>query len=386
MKIYWIWLLLHVISWFFALSHYFGNMDDLLWRLAGVVLYFIIFFFMPLLNERPLTRVTALSINSLLTILVLFPTPATGFTIYLLFIISLLMSEAFFTLSKHFAAIVAGINIVGMAIILFTTEHHQIPIPFLIIYFILFFAGIILFKQTKDNFDDSQARNDALLREYRTAKRRLLSEDNLARQEERVLIGHEIHDSVGHKLTALLMQLEAFRLRASTQDEPHVASLKKLAADSLEETRSAVKSIKRNDVGGLPGVLRLIRKLETESFIRIHFSVKHGAFAAPLTGEQSFAIYRCVQEGLTNIMKHSHAREADIQFEAPGGSVFRFELSNPMKEARKFQEGFGISSMRARLENLDGQLDVEQTDDTFFIRGSIPLVNKEGHDDTNFTS
>jgi two-component system, NarL family, sensor histidine kinase FusK len=167
-------------------------------------------------------------------------------------------------------------------------------------------------------------------------KRQLLVEEQQARQDERMLIGHEIHDSVGHKLTALLFQFEAFRLTAAEKDKETVEKLKELAEQSLEETRQAVRSFKQREGSGLQGVIRLIRKLEMESFMKIQFSVKHGAFAAPLTGEQSFAIYRAVQEALTNIMKHSSTREAQVIFESPGGSIFRFEVINSAPHNRYF--------------------------------------------------
>lgn len=169
------------------------------------------------------------------------------------------------------------------------------------------------------------------------------------------------------------MQLEAFRLDVSESNQEQVQSLKVLASESLEETRRAVKSLKTTEAGGLPGILRLIRKLEMESFMRIHFSVKHGAFTAPLTGEQAFAIFRSVQEALTNIMKHSTSREAEVMFEAPGGSIFRFEISNPITGDQPFQEGFGLTSMRERLERLGGDLEVFQTDEQFILRGYVKI-------------
>lgn len=386
MKLYWVWFLLHVAPWLFAFSYYTESLESILWRLVGVSIYFLIFFIMPLVKQRPISSTVLLTVNVCIAILTLFPTELTNFNLYLLLILSLVIGEAFYQLSYHLASIVSGISAVGVIIIILNIEVSVFLIGFITIYFVLFFAGMFIFKQAKDRNDDFYARYNALLSEYRILKRRLSSDEEIARQEERVLIGHEIHDSVGHKLTALLMQLEVFRLKASEQDQNQVASLKKLVHDSLEETRSAVKVLKRSDVGGLPGVLRLIRKLETESFIRIHFSVKHGAFAAPLTPEQSFVIYRSVQEALTNIMKHSQAREAEVIFEAPGGSVFRFEISNPVKDNYRFQEGFGISSMRERLEKIGGQLDVQKTEESFMISGLLTLLDQEENDDSNSTS
>ncbi|WP_231686879.1 sensor histidine kinase [Bacillus sp. JCM 19034] len=110
--------------------------------------------------------------------------------------------------------------------------------------------------------------------------------------------------------------------------------------------------------------------------MKIHFSVKHGAFAAPLTGEQSFAIYRAVQEALTNIMKHSATREAKIMFESPGGSIFRFEVTNTTSSNPFFQEGYGLKAMRERLEKVGGLLEIDHDERQFVVRGSIRLITE----------
>ncbi|MFA1821023.1 sensor histidine kinase [Virgibacillus oceani] len=377
MKLYWIWLLFNTVPWMFAIL-YFAGMVEMTWRLLGLSVFFILFFIMPLVKQNPFISVIILSVNAIISVITLFPFQGEGFSSFLLLILSLVIGEAYYLLPKGLASIVAGVSAVGVMAIILNTDLSLSVISFILIYFILFLAAVILFKQIKNDNDELFARYDALLSEYRGLKRRLASEEETARQEERVLIGHEIHDSVGHKLTALLMQLEVFRLKADEKDKVQVQSLKTLASESLEETRSAVKMLKDNDAGGLQGILRLIRKLETESFIRIHFSVKHGAFTVPLTGEQSFVVFRSVQEALTNIMKHSNAREAEITFEAPGGSIFRFEISNPVNNNYRMQEGFGLTSMRERLEKIGGQLEVQKTEEQFIVRGFIKLRDQGG--------
>src|SRR5690606_8815992 len=212
--------------------------------------------------------------------------------------------------------------------IILASNLSSLQIAWCGVFNLLVVLGLFQYQTIYRRENEIVKKNSALLDEYRRMKRQLVIEEEQARQDERNMIGHEIHDSVGHKLTALLMQLEVFRLGADEKDKQKILKLKELAEHSLDETRRAVKSFKQKDVGGLQGVMRLIRKLEMESFMKIHFSVKHGAFAAPLTGEQSFAIYRSVQEALTNIMKHSSTREAQVSFESPGGSIFRFEVIN----------------------------------------------------------
>ncbi|MUK88411.1 sensor histidine kinase [Ornithinibacillus sp. L9] len=379
MNVYWLWLIINVIIWPFSILYYNQHIDELVIdelaaRSFGAFFYFANFFIIPLVLRKPTILASLISMNVLITTITFFPFDSGVFNPYLILILSLLIAEGFYRLPfRH--SIIIGVNGALGLIITVLSSNLELFVQILIgIYIVLLILAMVFYKKTKNGKDDLDARYEALLSEYRDLKRRVISEEDMARQEERILIAHEIHDSVGHMLTALLMQLEMFRLKISDTYKEQVQSLKNLASASLEETRSAVKSLKASESGGLSGILRLIRKLEMEKFIRIHFSVKHGAFTAPLTGEQSFAIYRAVQEAITNIMKHSHAREAEITFEAPGGSIFRFEISNPIRDnTKKYQEGFGLTSMRERLEKFGGNLEVFQTDEHFVVRGFIKL-------------
>ncbi|MOA57882.1 hypothetical protein D3C78_1821600 [compost metagenome] len=65
-------------------------------------------------------------------------------------------------------------------------------------------------------------------------------------------------------------------------------------------------------------------------------------------------------------------------FEVPGGSVFRFEVMNRQKDSISFKEGFGLKSMRERLEQAGGKLEVITYDSCFIVRGTLLLVNKQG--------
>ncbi|WP_152656684.1 sensor histidine kinase [Oceanobacillus sp. CFH 90083] len=386
MKSYWIWLGLHIIVWLFAFLYLHENLTEMIWRLFGVSLFFILFFILPLLKNRPTVLTMLLAINACLSVITLFPGPYTGLNPFLILILTLLIAEAFQKSPYRLAFLVSGVSSIGMIYICYYTNAFLSIIAFILLYFVFLHAGLLLYKQNKDDKKDLFFRYDALLSEFRRLKRQAISEEEAARQEERNLIGHEIHDSVGHKLTALLVQLEAFRIQSSEQDQDHVTALKNLAQESLDETRSAVKALKNTNHGGLQGIIRLIRRLETESFIRTTFSVKYGAFAIPLNGEQSFVIYRSVQEALTNIMRHSQAREANISFAAPGGSVFRFEISNPVQDNRPFQEGFGLSEMRKRMENIGGHLEVRKTEEQFIVNGTLQITAGGEHNDKNIVS
>lgn len=373
MKLYFVWILLQALVWLAAMRGYFPDIPTQYWRLLSLSGYFLVFFLLPLFSERPRLLTWLFCVNTILTMVTLYPVGHESFHPYVLLLFALVAGEMAHKLDLSHMIYVVIVQTAAVSFLLATTELAATSILFIALYFILLFGAAVWYSLTKDLAVSSKSRYDALLTEYRALKRRAVSEEELARQEERTLIGHEIHDSVGHKLTALLMQLEVFRFKVAQQDRAQVSGLKNLAQDSLEETRKAVKTLKHGDSGGLHGIMRLIRNLESDSFLRTQFTVRHGAFSAPLSGEQSFVIYRSVQESLTNIMKHSTAREVTVMFEAPGGRLFRFEITNPVTAKRSFQEGFGLRSMRERLQRVGGELDVFCSTDQFVVRGWIGL-------------
>lgn len=372
MRTYWIWLLLLSAIWIFALLHISSDAATMAPRLMGSALFFAAYFISPLLRTRPLLLAINLSLASIAASMVLWPDPLGTANPYTILVLSLLAGKAVFRLPPVHASIV-GVVLVLSAAAPLTTNYPSLPPVYIALHASLLAMGLIAFRMNWQQGEAAEARNEALLSEYRRMKRRLASGEEMARQEERAQIGREIHDSVGHKLTALMMQLEVFRMQAEGEAKAQARNLRELARESLEETRSAVKALKSNEPGGLPAIMRLIRKLEAESLIKIHFTVKHGAMSAPLTNEQSIAVYRVVQEALTNIMKHSKSREAEVTFEAPGGSVFRFEISNPGANADQFREGFGLQSMRERIESHQGRFEVIHHHDRFIVSGVFPL-------------
>ncbi|MGP4038549.1 sensor histidine kinase [Gracilibacillus sp. D59] len=374
-KTYFMWIAIHILVWPIAIWG--SDLHLSSQQLASLCLFLIILFIIPLFSEKALLQTILFCVQSLTPLIIFYPADQV-LNPYLMLVQALVIAEAVFRLSLTKSIVVMLAQIAGLLLLLTQTALSTYQLAWTVLFYILVMVGLLYFQTVKKSEVEVREKNDVLLDEYRRMKRQLVTEEENARQDERMLIGHEIHDSVGHKLTALLMQLEAFRLNTDEKDKEKVEKLKELAEQSLEETRRAVKSFKQNEVGGLQGLIRLIRKLEMEKFMKINFSVKHGAFAASLTGEQSFAIYRAVQEALTNIMKHSSAREAHISFEAPGGSVFRFEVVNPARANSFFQEGYGLHAMRERLEKVGGTLEIHHDERQFAVRGSIRLTERRG--------
>lgn len=239
------------------------------------------------------------------------------------------------------------------------------------VYFLLFYLLALQVNGLWTKREEQRNLYEQLLGEYRKLKRVALVTEEEARYQERTKIARDIHDSVGHKLTALLMQVEILSIQ---QGPEHYKELKDLAKESLEETRFAVRTLKDREHEGIATILQLIKKLEAESHIMVQFTTKQGILSDRLTNEQSVVLYRVIQEGLTNAMRHAHSREVQVVLGKTADGNIEFIIKNRIHRKEPFQEGFGLSNMRKRVEELGGTLAVYQTDEQFVIKGMIPIA------------
>lgn len=210
---------------------------------------------------------------------------------------------------------------------------------------------------------------DQLLDEYRQLKRMNLNTEKDARLQERTKIARDIHDSVGHRLTALIMKLEMLSIEHGNNayDE-----LKEMAAESLEETREAVKALQLEENEGLAAVIHLIRKLEAESHMSVQFTMKQGILSTPLSNRNSVILYRVIQEALTNAMRHSQSREVFIALSKSAVGNVAFDITNAVYRPKPLVFGFGLTNMKKRLQEIGGDLQVHQAEGQFIVRGMIP--------------
>lgn len=240
-------------------------------------------------------------------------------------------------------------------------------------FMLTFYFMAILGNHAINERNEIQEMYEALTGEYRRMKRLARLAEEEARNEERTKIARDIHDSVGHKLTALLMQLEIFAMNYGYEK---IAPHKKLASDSLEETRNAVKALKAKEIEGISTILQLIKKLESESFLEVHLTTKQGILSTKLTNEESVVLHRVIQEGLTNAMRHAHVREVYVELGRSAIGHIEFLIKNRIPKKMPFTEGFGIKNLRERVEQLGGKLFAYQTETHFILKGHFPA--KEG--------
>ena len=190
---------------------------------------------------------------------------------------------------------------------------------------------------------------------------------DLAATEERNRLARDIHDSLGHHLAAINIQLEkadAFHGRDATRVNESVNHAKRSVQDALKDVRESVSSLRDEgeDFSFDSAINELIKRMK-HSELDIQFT-KIGEDSS--YGKLSLmTLYRVVQEGLTNVHKHANATKVqiDVTFDEDIATVVvrddgkGFEVENWQNS--KQQSSFGLNGLQERLSLLGGTLCVK---------------------------
>jgi signal transduction histidine kinase len=183
--------------------------------------------------------------------------------------------------------------------------------------------------------------------------------------EERNRIAREIHDSLGHSLTALNLQLEtALKLWESNpgKAETFLATAKELGSKALKDVRQSVSTMRSNPLQE-QSLERAIASL-AENFHRSNsiLPVYQINLEYSLPPEINTAIYRITQESLTNISKYACATEVKLELTTIRSNLRLIIQDNGRGfDVRQNTTGFGLHSMRDRTLALAGEFNINST-------------------------
>ena len=211
-----------------------------------------------------------------------------------------------------------------------------------------FFAGLITAyaRSAEESRDAALSINNELL-----ATRRLLLES--ARSEERLRLSRELHDVVGHKLTALKLQLRLQAREAGAAPGQAIAECERLADELLRDVRGVVGALREHDGIDLQQALAALVPALPHPQVRLEFARE--ARAPGLA--QAQALLRCAQEGLTNALRHSGAAHIAIRLAAEGEGI-ALSVEDDGRAQQAPLPGNGLTGMRERLEALGGRLEI----------------------------
>lgn len=192
----------------------------------------------------------------------------------------------------------------------------------------------------------------------------------LSAAQERNRLAREIHDSLGHHLTAIAVQLEkatAFAGLDPSGAQDAVANARWSADRALTEVRHSVRALGQRTFHLTDALTELIDHLNDDR-LTITLDVTGEEQDHPMTSLT--ALYRAAQEALTNACRHSAATNVRLSL-AYGDTGANLTVADD-GHGFDLREGFGLRGMRERVEQLDGRLDLASTPAGTTISVTVP--------------
>jgi signal transduction histidine kinase len=225
--------------------------------------------------------------------------------------------------------------------------------------------------------------SQALLQESRESYRGLSAKLLEMRDQERRKIARELHDSVGQYLAMLRMNLG--RLAMAAESRASAAHLLPQAMEMADRAIVEVRTISHllhppllEEIGLASAIRAYADEFSRRSNIQATVELPEDLDRLPK--EIELALFRTVQEGLTNVHRHSGAKAVEISLH-PGSDEVSILIRDNGKGLRpavlaKFHAGVGggvgLSGMRERLAELGGQLEVESSPSGTLLRARMP--------------
>ncbi|WP_049945264.1 sensor histidine kinase [Butyrivibrio sp. AC2005] len=198
----------------------------------------------------------------------------------------------------------------------------------------------------------------------------------MAQTSERNRLAREIHDTIGHSLTGIVTGIEACIMLFDTNRDlvkEQLIAISEVAHRGMEDVRRSVRALKPDGLESMPldlAIEQMIDEMRRSTGIRFHYncSVKLRNTFGEDEGE---ALYRTVQEGITNSVRHGKPEDIWILINKIEDKI-NIIIRDNGSGCPDLTKGFGLSHMEERLEMLDGKLFCDGKNG-FLLHAEIPI-------------
>ncbi|HVO88479.1 MAG TPA: PAS domain-containing sensor histidine kinase, partial [Casimicrobiaceae bacterium] len=209
-------------------------------------------------------------------------------------------------------------------------------------------------------------RAEAAVRASKDELQELASAASSALEREKSRIARELHDELAQSLTTLKMDISLIRV---TQPDPDDELLERLAKmeqqidvtiKSMRRIAADLRPLTLDDLGLVPAVEALVNNFAQHSGIECELAVSQPEYE--LSDAQATAVFRTVQEALTNIVKHSKARRVEVVIEQNEGDLMVTITDDGVgfaTEAPRRHNAYGLLGLRERAYLLGGDASIE---------------------------
>ncbi len=210
--------------------------------------------------------------------------------------------------------------------------------------------------------------------------------ERMTEVRERNRLAREIHDTLGHTLTGIIMGSDASLAlfdAAPEEAKRRMEVVAQAARDGLNDVRRSIKALRPDaleKVSLADALVALIDNFKATTSAEVLYDQQAGPLV--FAQDEEDTLYRCIQESMTNAVRHGHATEIRIRL-TRRENILTIEIrDNGLGCGGEVTEGFGLRHMRERLELLGGSLtcgDRAELEEErgFFIVVSLPIRKKE---------
>ena len=246
---------------------------------------------------------------------------------------------------------------------------------------------VMLFTSQKAENERIRSLNEQL----KTANQKLndfaLELERMAEIRERNRLAREIHDTLGHTLTGIIMGSEASL--ALFEDSPEesrkrIEVVTRSAREGLNDIRASIKALRPDTLTkhGLDLTLReMIAKFQKTTSVVVIYEQLAGKLEFAVDEEDT--LYRIIQECMTNAVRHGHADIIHIRIRR-NDDVLTVDIRDNGTGCEKVSEGFGLRHMQERLDLLSGSLtygnradDPSDGNKGFYVIASLPVRRRQ---------
>lgn len=285
----------------------------------------------------------------------------------------LLCFEISFRFSSLYAIILQGM-ITLVVIILGIKQQQWWSIPVMIFGNVLFYYGAHLVLKLKEQENLLKEQENQLFeqkKELQQAQYTMGTMKELYTLQERNRISREIHDSVGHSLSTIIIQLGAIS-KLSEENSPQVsqmsAQLREFAVKGLQEVRTVVHDLKPEQLTKQQLNVALEEFIyETKQHSGVEFVFRQNKPTIQLSKEQELTIFRGVQEATTNAIRHGKATKITLLMMYSANELIVTIMDNGVGSSDISLEG-GLKALEERLHELQAQLELKNTEQGFTVQ------------------
>ncbi|MDO5134753.1 MAG: sensor histidine kinase [Eubacteriales bacterium] len=224
--------------------------------------------------------------------------------------------------------------------------------------------------------------NEDLRDANRELEKYAVMKEKMGETKERNRLAREIHDTLGHTLTGIATGLEACKTIIEIRPEAarqQLELLENVTREGLTEVRRSVNQLRPDALARFSlenAIRRLVDNTNSVSDAEVEFICM--APILKFDEDEENAIYRVVQEGITNAIRHGHAKHIRITLRKEDGNI-HLNIRDDGQGCQEIKPGFGTQHITERIRMLNGNVHFDGSDG-FTIDAIIPIRWGETYD------